>query len=107
MLADFAKHFGAGKHKRIVLALDQAGWHTSEQVKIPEGIHLVLMPSHSPELQPAERLWPLTNEPIANQLFETLDELEEVLFQRCRAMLKQPDLIRGLTNFYWWPKVAA
>ncbi len=106
VLADFARHFGAGKNKQIVLTMDQAGWHTSSQVKIPEGIHLVLMPSHSPELQPAERLWPLTNQPIANQLFATLDELEEVLFQRCRALLKQPDLIRGLTNFYWWPQVA-
>ena len=26
VLADFAKHFGAGKSKRVVLALDQAGW---------------------------------------------------------------------------------
>lgn len=52
VLADFAQHFGVGKNKRIVLPLDQAGWHTSEQVKVPEGIHLELMPSHSPELQP-------------------------------------------------------
>ena len=33
-------------------------WHTSEQVKIPQGLHLEFIPSHSPELQPAERLWP-------------------------------------------------
>jgi transposase len=26
------------------------------------GIDLFFLPSHSPELQPAERLWPLTNE---------------------------------------------
>ena len=35
VLADFAQHFGVGKHKRIVLAMDRAGWHTSEQVKVP------------------------------------------------------------------------
>ena len=83
VLADFAQHLGVGKHKRIVLTIDRAGWHTSDQVKIPDGIHLMLMPPYSPELQPAERLWPLTNEPIANRSFETLDELEEILFQRC------------------------
>jgi hypothetical protein len=38
----------------------------------------------------------LINEPIANKSFETLDELEEVLFQRCRVLLGQRDLIRGL-----------
>ncbi len=103
VLADFANHFGVGQHKRIVLAIDQAGWHTSEQVVVPEGIHLVLMPSHSPELQPAERLWPLTNEPIANKSFETIAQLAQVLFERCRTLLKQPSLIRGLTKFHWWP----
>ena len=61
-LRDFAQHFGVSQNKRIILVLDQAGWHTSDQVQIPEGIHLLFIPSHSPELQPAERLWPLTNE---------------------------------------------
>jgi hypothetical protein len=58
------------------------------------------MPSHSPELQPAERLWPLTNEPIANRSFETLDELEEVLCERCLQLLKQPELIRRITCYH-------
>ena len=106
VLADFAREFGAGKDKRIILTLDQAGWHTSEQVQVPEGIHLEFMPSHSPELQPAQRLWPLTNEPIANQSFETLDDLEQVLFHRCQVLLKQRELIRRLTCFHWWPRTA-
>jgi len=63
------------------------------------------MPSHSPELQPAERLWPLANEPIANRTFKDLDEVEEILFNRCQKLLEQKDLVRGLTNFYWWPQV--
>ena len=58
---------------------------------------------YSPELQPAERLWPLTNEPIANRCFESLDELEVVLFERCRRLLQQQDLIRGLTFFHCCP----
>ena len=102
-LADFAQHFGVGKNKRIILVLDRAGWHTSDQVKIPQGIHLFFLPAYSPELQPAERLWPLTNEPIANRSFESLDELEVVLFERCRRLLQQQELIRGLTFFHWWP----
>ena len=107
VLADFAQHLGLGKHKRIILTMDQAGWHTSDKVKIPEGVHVVLLPPHSPELQPAERLWPLTNEPIVNKSFETMEELEEVLFQRCQVLLQQRDLIRGLTYYHWWPKSAA
>lgn len=107
VLADFAQHFHIGENKRVVIALHQAGWHPTRKLEIPQGIHIVEMPSHSPELQPAERLWPLTNEPIANRTFEDLDELEEVLFNRLGQLLQQQDLIRGLTNFYWWAQVAA
>lgn len=107
VLADFAREFGLGKNKQIILAVDQAGWHTSDLVEVPEGIHLEFLPSHSPELQPAERLWPLTNEPIANNSFPDLEQLEQVLFERCRALLKQAELISGLTCFHWWPRTAA
>ena len=100
VLADFAEEFGVGAQKQIVLAIDQAGWHISKEVKIPEGIHLNLLPSHSPELQPAERLWTIVDEPIANRSFETLDALKEILFIRCQSLLKQQNLIQGLTGYH-------
>ncbi len=61
-LSHFSKEARAGKDKRVVLVLDQAAWHTGKEVEVPEGIHLEFLPSRSPELQPAERQWPLTNE---------------------------------------------
>lgn len=56
--------------------------------------------SHSFELQPAKRLWPLVNEPIANRSFKNLDELEQVLFQRCQILLKQPSIIQAIACFH-------
>ncbi len=35
VLADFAKHFQVGKHKQIILTMDQAGWHTSHELEVP------------------------------------------------------------------------
>lgn len=86
----------------MILAVDQAAFHTSEKVQVPEGIHLLFLPAKSPELQPAERLWPLTNEAIANCSFANLDDLEAATAHRCRVLLKRHDLIQGLTNFHWW-----
>jgi hypothetical protein len=40
-LADFAKAVGAGPTKHILLLVDQAGWHTSQEVVIPAGIEFV------------------------------------------------------------------
>jgi transposase len=105
-LSHFAREVGAGKDKRILLVLDQAGWHTGGEVEVPEGIHLEFLPARSPELQPAERLWPLVNERVANRLLEDLDRLEEALVERCMSLLEQTELIRSLTLYHWWPDAA-
>jgi hypothetical protein len=38
-----------------------------------------------PELQPSERLWPLSNEGVANRFFEDIEGLEQALVERCVA----------------------
>ena len=103
-LREFAKEVGAGENKRIVLVVDKAGWHTGGEVKIPEGIELEFLPNGSPELMPAERLWPLTNEALANGLFEQIAQIEEALVARCVELHDQPEAIRDLTNYHWWPQ---
>ena len=68
-----------GPDKHVILVLDGAGWHVARDLVVPEGVELMFLPPISPQIQPAERLWPLTNEPIVNEYFETLEELDEVL----------------------------
>jgi hypothetical protein len=104
-LSAFAQEQGVGSNKHILLVMDQAGWHKSRDLRLPEGLHLLFLPSHSPELQPAERLWPLTNEPLANRVFRSLDELEDVQAERCRWLQAHPDITRGQTSFHWWPSL--
>ena len=65
---------------------------------------LVYLPPYTPELQPAEHLWPLVDEPVANRHFETLDALDAVLAERCRTLAQDRNLIAANTNFHWWPK---
>lgn len=102
LLSDFAEHFGVDDTHRVLLVMDQAGFHTSKDLKVPEGMHLMYLPPYSPELQPAERLWPWLDEGMVNRHFDTLDELEEVMVNRCQALMKHADLIQGLTGFHWW-----
>ncbi len=83
------------------------GGKKRKNLEIPEGLHLTFLPSHSPELQPAEKLWILVDEPIANQSFNTLHDLKDVLFHHCQSLLQQQDLIRELTGFHWWLQIGA
>jgi hypothetical protein len=102
-LATFAHDEGLDATHRAVVLLDQAGWHIAHDLRLPEGIDLVWLPPYSPELQPAERLWPLVDEPIANRAFSDLDALEEVLVARCRALETDRDRLHAHTRFHWWP----
>lgn len=103
VLQSFAEAVGVGKDKIVVLVLDRAGWHMSDKVELPSGIVLEPLPPYSPELQPAERLWTLADEPLVNACFDTLDDLEVVLSQRCQILAGMPSQIQALTNYHWWP----
>ena len=72
--------------QKVLLVEDNAGWHRSKKVKEREGLNIEFLPAYSPELQPAERLWSLVDEPLVNQNFETIDEIEELLIEHCNNL---------------------
>lgn len=82
MMSTYLAHFRAAfPASRILLVMDQAGWHKAKDLVIPEGITLIYLPPYSPELNPIERLWRwLRLHVCRNRLFRSLDELEAALF---------------------------
>ena len=103
-LAAFARDEGIDATHRVALVLDQAGAHISPTLPVPDGLDLVFLPPYSPELAPAERLWPLIDEVIVNQSFPTLDALEAVLVPRCQTLTQQRLRLKSLTRYHWWPR---
>jgi transposase len=103
-LQEFATWVGCGAGKQIILVEDNAGWHTSHTVVVPEGMVRERLPPYSPELQPAERLWPLSNQALVNQHFADLETLSAAQAERCRTIQQQREQIRSRTNFHWWPQ---
>jgi DDE superfamily endonuclease len=71
-LAEFAQAVGAGPGKQVLVVLDGAGWHVRAQVHGPAGAHWHVLPPYSPAWQPAERLWPLTNEALGQSALQRL-----------------------------------
>ena len=95
VLAAFAATVGAGEGKLVILVLDNAGWHISGDLVVPKGIELAFLPSYTPELQPAEHLWPLADEAVANKHFATLKDLDAALSERCRTLADMPEVIKA------------
>src|SRR4029450_2414041 len=54
-LARFARELGPGVHAALIL--DRAGSPLAHGLDVPDNITLVPLPSHSPELNPVERVW--------------------------------------------------
>ncbi len=104
LLAAFARQTGAGRERHVVLVLDDAGRHGPEGLAVPDGISLVFLPPYSPELQPAERLWPLVDEAVVNRHFATLDALDATVAARCRQL--DASTIQPHADFHWWPRPA-
>ena len=62
--------------EHFVLIIDQAGWHKSRDLKLPDGITVLLLPAYSPELNPVENLWHyLRSHYLSNRSYEDYDAL--------------------------------
>lgn len=99
-LESFAREY-VNEDTIVVLLWDQAGFHQTGNMDVPKGIEFFPLPPYTPELQPAERLWPSLHEAMANRWIRTLDHLEEILTKRIRALIKTPEIIQALTGFKW------
>ncbi len=90
---DFKEYF-------VIMLVDGAGWHRSQDLKIPENIRLIQQPSHSPELNPVEHLWEeLREKYLPNKAFKSLDAVEEALCKALRDLDGDPDTVSSMTNF--------
>ena len=55
---------------RPVLLMDQAGWHMTDKVDVPDNISVLPIPSRSPELNPVENIWQFMRDNwLANRIF--------------------------------------
>jgi transposase len=55
----FLQGFAAAlaKDEHAVMVVNGAGWHTSDDLAVPDNVTLFRLPSYSPELNPIERVW--------------------------------------------------
>ncbi len=84
----------------VIMLLDQAGWHLSKNLLLPENIRCIPLPPHSPELNPVEHLWDeLREKHFHNKAFDNLDAVEDTLCEGLAHLMACPDKLRTLTDF--------
>jgi len=87
-LAEIATQVAPGDH--AVLLLDQAGWHLSGRLVVPDTITLVPLPPKCPELNPVENIWEyMRGNWLSNRVFKSY---EDILDHCCYAWNKLVDM---------------
>ena len=84
----------------IVMVGDNASWHKSKGLILPDNMELMYIPAYTPEMNPTEQVWDEIREKnFKNRFFETLEKVSKKL---CDALHDVPKtLIKSLCNRNW------
>ena len=97
------RHLGeAYPDHHLLVVLDGAPSHRSEEIAYPENVSLLALPAYSPELNPAERWFQEFRRALSNKTFESVELLQEALTRVLDPYWEEPALLRRLTGFRWW-----
>jgi len=81
---------------KVILVLDNAGWHKTKSLNWHH-IQPVYLPPYSPDFNPIERLWQhLKSHYLAGYITRHGHELNDKLFDSIRSLLDRPQTIRSV-----------
>ena len=85
-----------------VLILDQAGWHVTPKLKVPDNITLMFLPPRSPELNPVENLWQFMRDNwLSNRVFKDYDDIVDHCCRAWNKLIDQPWKIMSIGMREW------
>lgn len=101
MMNLFLEHVSSTYAKSfVVMQVDQAGWHVTDHLRIPENIRLIAQPAYSPELNPVEHVWEeLREKQLSNRAFASLDDVIDKVCEGLNQLEADPERLRSLTYF--------
>jgi len=84
--------------ERVVLVVDNAGWHRAQGLRVPPNVILWFLPPHCPEANPVEQVWQwLRDHHTRGILFQTRAALLDALCGGLVALMDDPMRVRALT----------
>ena len=86
----------------ILMFLDQASFHTTDKLILPDNMVFFPILAHSPELNPVEVLWLyIRSHYFKNDYFDSIDGVSDRLLFAFSELLHLPDVIKSLAGWKW------
>ena len=99
-LREISRAVAPGAH--AVVLLDRAGWHTTGALRMPKNLTTILLPSRSPELNPAENIWQyLRQTHLSNRIFETYEAILDACCAAWNRLIERPWTIMSIGLRQW------
>ena len=99
-LEEISSQVAPGAH--AVLIQDQAGWHTTKKLAVPENITLLHLPPRSPELNPVENIWQfLRDNWLSNRIFQSYEQIIVLCCEAWIRLTQQPWTIISIGHRKW------
>lgn len=99
-LQEISHHVPDGRH--AVVIMDQAGWHSTKKISIPENISVLHLPAYSPELNPQENIWKYLKDTfLANRVFESGEHIVNACVDAWNSLATKPDIIQSIATRAW------
>ena len=85
-----------------ILIMDQAGWHMSNNLLVPENITILPLPPKSPELNPVENIWQFMRDNwLSNRVFKSYEDIVDHCCYAWRALQGRPWKITSIGRRQW------
>ena len=99
-LAVIGEEVAPGAH--AVILVDQAGWHTTPKLEVPDNITLMPLPPRSPELNPVENIWQFIRDNwLSNRVFDSYDDIVAQCCEAWNKLMGQPSRISSIGMREW------
>lgn len=86
-----------------LMVIDNAGFHASQNITIPDNIRLIRIPPYAPELNPAEKVWQWMKDRVAMKFFESTKTLQDKITQMVNQLT--PELVKSITGYELYTKI--
>ena len=103
-LVEIARTVAPGAHG--VLLVDQAGWHMTDALIIPDNISIIPLPAKCPELDPVENIWQFMRDNwLSNRVFGSYNEIVDHCCDAWNKLIDQPSRIMSIGIRQWAQEV--
>ena len=94
------------KDEVAVMYADQAGWHASKALRVPDNVMLLAIPAYTLEVNPVERIWLYLKERyLSLRLHDDYDAIVDAACAAWNKLTAEAGRITSLCTYPWIEKM--